>query len=122
MNNLWMLYDAVFLMAGLYGVSLCVKVNLSKDLTDIRLLMPRDVKIEECKDAAAFVGRVLPWMLVFSLSVILTGAVSLAEDIGLGIPHWAATAMFVVCCAAAAVFFVFQRKAVGEFWDKEEEE
>ncbi len=119
--SLWMIYDAVFLMVGMYGISLCVKVKLSQNLADIRMLMPRDVKLKECKDSAAFLGRMLPWMILFSVSVILTGLVSLGEDIGFGIPHTASQAMFLLCCLAAVLFFINQRRAVGEYWDKDEE-
>jgi len=120
--NFFIIYDGIFMLIGFYGISLCIKVNLSKNLTDIRLLMPRDVKPEECKDSAAFIGRILPWMILFSVSVILAGLTSLVEDIGLGLPHTATIAMFAVCCIMAVVFFIFQRKAVGEFWDKDEDE
>lgn len=120
--NFLILYDGIFLLVGFYGISLCIKVNLSKNLTDIRLLMPRDVKLEECKDSTAFIERILPWMILFSLSVILAGLTSLAEDIGFGLPHMVTRVMFAVCCITAMAFFIFQRKAVGEFWDKGEEE
>jgi len=120
--NFLIIYDGIFLLIGFYGISLCVKVNLSKNLADIRLLMPRDVKPEECKDSAAFIARILPWMILFSASVILAGLTSLAEDLGSGLPHTAVIVMFVLCCIAAVVFFIFQRKAVGEFWDKDEDE
>ena len=117
-----MLYDIIFLLVGFYGLSLCAKVSMSSDLEDIKVLLPRNVKPKECLDPAGFIGKIRPWMVAFSASIILNGGIGMVEDMKLGLPHWVHLATLGVCLAAAVAFFVVQHKAAGEFWDIDEDE
>ena len=120
--NFGLIYDLLFALAGCYVISLYAKVSASGDLNDIKLLLPKKLKPEECLDAAGFLARIKPWMLAFSAAVILTGAVGAAEDMGLGLPHVAYQGMLGLCLLAAVMLVLQLRKAGDEFWDLEEEE
>lgn len=120
--NFWLIYDLLFLLAGCYGISLYAKVSMSGDLNDIKLLMPRKLKLEECLDPEDFLKRIKPWMLAFSGSIILTGAVGALENLGLGLPHEIYTGALGLCVAAALAFVIFMRRAADENWEQEEEE
>lgn len=120
--SLLMVYDIIFLLAGCYGLSLCAKVRMSGKLEDIKILMPRRVKLEECLDAEAFIKRIWPWMAAFGAAIVLNGAAGIVEDMHLGLPHEVHMVTLVICLAAAITFFQFQHKAVKEFWDLDDEE
>ena len=117
-----MIYDIVFLLVGCYGLSICAKVGMSGDLEDIKILLPRNAKPDECLDPAAFLTRVRPWMIVFSASIVLNGAAGMLEDMKLGLPHVVHMATLGVCIAAAGAYFAIQHRAVKEFWDLEDPE
>lgn len=120
--SFWMIYDMIFLLAGCYGLSLCAKVGMSGDLQDIKLLLPRNVKLDECLDAAGFIRKIRPWMVIFSASVVLNGGVGMVEDMKLGLPHMVHMVTLGLCLAAAVVFFIMLRRAAEEFWEQEDEE
>lgn len=120
--NFWLIYDLLFLLAGCYGISLYAKVSESGDLNDIKLLMPRRLKPEECLDPEDFLRRIKPWILAFSGCVIFTGAVGAMENLGLGLPHEIYMGGLGLCVAAALAFVIFMRRAADENWEQEEEE
>lgn len=120
--SFWMIYDMIFLLAGCYGLSLCAKVGMSHDLKDIRLLLPRVAKPDECLDADGFIRKVRPWMVLFSASIVLNGGVGMVEDMKLGLPHIVHMVTLGLCLAAAVAFFIMQRRAISEFWELEDEE
>lgn len=120
--SLWMVYDIIFLLCGCYGLSLCAKVRMSGQLEDVKILMPRNVKLEECLDAGAFLKKIWPWMAAFSAAIVLNGAAGIVEDMKLGLPHAVHMVTLGICLAAAVAFFVVQHKAVEEFWEQEEDE
>lgn len=120
--SFWMIYDMIFLLAGCYGLSLCAKVSMSNDLQDIKILLPRNAKLDECLDAAGFIRKIRPWMVIFSVSVVLNGGAGMVEDMKLGLPHTVHMVTLGLCLAAAVIFFIVQRKAVNEFWEQEDEE
>lgn len=120
--SVWMVYDIIFLLAGCYGLSLCAKVRMSGQLEDIKILMPRNIKLEECLDAAGFLRRIWPWMAAFGASIVLNGLAGILEDMRLGLPHAVHMITLGLCLAAAVAFFVVQHKAVEEFWELDSEE
>lgn len=120
--NFGLIYDLLFAVVGFYVLSLYMKVSQSGDLNDIRKLLPKKLKLEECLDSAAFFSRIKPWILAFGASVILTGAVGAMEDLKLGMPHAVYLAALGLCIAAAAAFVINLRRAVEKFWELEEEE
>ena len=120
--SLWMVYDIIFLLAGCYCLSLCVKVRGSGQLEDIKLLMPKKAKPEECLDAGAFLRQIWPWMAVFSVAIIHNGAAGMLEDMHLGLPHATHMVTLGLCIAAAVAFFVVQHRAIKNYWELDEDE
>lgn len=120
--SLWMVYDIIFLLAGCYCLSLCVKVRGSGQLEDIKLLMPKKLEPEECLDSGAFLQRIWPWMVALGGAIVLNGAVGMLEDMHLGLPHAVHMVTLVLCIAAAVAFFVVQHRAIKNFWELDEDE
>lgn len=120
--NFGLIYDLLFALAGCYGLSLYAKVTMSGDLNDIKLLLPKKLKPEECLDQAGFLARIKPWILAFSIAVILTGTVGAAEDMNLGMPHVVYQMMLLFCVLAALLFVIRMGRAASDYWEMEEEE
>lgn len=120
--SFWMIYDMIFLLAGCYGLSLCAKVRMSGKLEEVRILMPRNIKLEECLDTGGFLKGIWPWMAAFSAAIVLNGAAGIVEDMNLGLPHIVHMVTLVLCIAAGIAYFVVQHRAIKEFWDLDEEE
>lgn len=120
--SLWMVYDMIFLLAGCYCLSLCVKVRASGQLEDMKLLLPKKVKPEECLDAGAFLRQVWPWMAALGAAIVLCGAAGMLEDMHLGLPHAVHMLTLGLCIAAAAAYFVVQHRAIKCYWVLDEDE
>lgn len=119
--SFWFLVDALFLLAGCYGLSLAVKVKTSGKLEDISRVMPQYAHPNRCKDAPAFIRTILPWLVVFSVATGVSGLIGMLQDLELAIPqalHIGGTVFFVV---AAVVFLKVERDAVRKYWGEEDQ-
>lgn len=118
--DFWFLIDALFLLAGCYFISLAVKVKLSGDLKDLQKVMPKYAHPDRCKDKAAFIRKVSPWLVLLGVATVVNGFLSMLQDISLPVPdalHWAGMAFFII---AIVLFVKMQRDAVNQYWNEED--
>ncbi|MGM9537579.1 MAG: hypothetical protein ACI3VN_04530 [Candidatus Onthomonas sp.] len=119
--SFWFLVDALFLLAGCYGLSLAVKVKMSGKLEDLRRVMPQYAHPNRCKDAQGFIRTIVPWLVMFSVATIISGFLGMLQDLELPVPQMLNTAGMILFLAAAVVFLKVERDAVGKYWGEEDQ-
>ena len=119
--SFWFLVDALFLLAGCYGLSLAVKVKTSGKLEDIRRVLPQYAHPNRCKDAPAFIRRILPWLVVFSVATVINGFLGMLQDLELAIPQALHAGGMIFFVAAAVAFLKVERYAVRKYWGEEDQ-
>ena len=119
--SFWFLVDALFLLAGCYGLSLAVKVKTSGKLEDIRRVLPQYAHPNRCKDAPAFIRTILPWLVVFSVATAADGLLGMLQDLGMELPQMVHAAGMLFFVAAAVIFLKVERDAVRKYWGEEDQ-
>lgn len=119
--NYNLLYDLLFALAGLYVFSLYIKVSMSRDLDDIRILLPRKLDLNKCHDSDAFLKRIKPVILLFGASVLLTGVVGALEDVDIVENHGLYVGALVLCIVMAVFLVIKMNRTVKQFWDIKED-
>lgn len=119
--SFWFLVDALFLLAGCYGISLAVKVKLSGKLEDLRQVMPKYAHPNRCKDAQGFIDAIVPWLMVFSVITVISGLIGMLEDLGVGLPSVVSTAGTILFFVAAVLFLKVERDAIGRYWGDDDQ-
>lgn len=119
--SFWFLVDALFLLAGCYGLSLAVKVKTSGKLEDIRRVLPQYAHPNRCKDAPAFIRTILPWLVVFSVATAVDGLLGMLQDLGMELPQMVHAAGMLFFVAAAVIFLKVERDAVRKYWGEEDQ-
>ena len=119
--SFWFLVDALFLLAGCYGLRLAVKVKTSGKLEDIRRVLPQYAHPNRCKDAPAFIRTILPWLVVFSVATAADGLLGMLQDLGMELPQMVHAAGMLFFVAAAVIFLKVERDAVRKYWGEEDQ-
>ncbi|MCC8181461.1 MAG: hypothetical protein LIO45_00535 [Clostridiales bacterium] len=117
----WFFYDLIFLAAGCYGLYLCAKSKATGELESVKVILPKKLRLSECKDPDAFLAKLRPNLATVSVIVLAYAAISMAEDMGAEFPSWTGIASMILIIAAAVVYIVLQSRLVNQFWDIEDE-
>lgn len=119
--SFWFFADALFLLAGCYGLSLAIKVKTSGKLEDIRRVLPQYAHPNRCKDAPGFIRTILPWLVVFSVATAADGFLGMLQDLGMELPQMVHAAGMLFFVAAAVIFLKVERDAVRKYWGEEDQ-
>lgn len=115
--DFWVFYDLIFLAAGFYCCYLWGKSKSTSDLEQLKLILPRNLKPEQCLDSDGFLAAILPYLLAMGIVLLLNGLITLLQDLGTGLPDilsWVGLAAVVL---VIVLFIRQEQRAVDIFWD-----
>ena len=102
--NMYLVFDLVFLLLGIWMISSAVKMKRTGEISDW-ILMEEDMK--RCRKKAEFTSYLSPWMLGTGVAVCVLGVVGMLGEIGvLTIPY------------LRYIIMVAFLLAVGVFWTR----
>ena len=117
MDSFFMIFDGIAICFGIYIVFTVIKLKIAGRLFPNMILIPKDKKVSDCRDAQEYIHYIGPRLLILGISVMLFGIGSLILDFvtfeGIGIVH--------ICMTVIALAFLFwyaycNRKALQFFW------
>ncbi len=114
MDSMFSLMDLVIAVCGVYILYVWYLMKFKGEIKE-NILLPKDVKVNRCKDKAAYIAEMAPKVLAYGCIVVVCGIIGIAEDLF----HFFGNAYLIMLAAflLATVLFVMQaRKALKKYW------
>lgn len=80
MDSTTLLLNGISLCCGLYCLYVWIKLAVGKRLFQNGILLPKDKKIEDCRDEAAYIAYLGPRLLTLGVATTIYGIFSMIND------------------------------------------
>lgn len=114
-SSLMGLMDGMIVLCGVYILYLSFVMIRSGEVKE-NALMPKDVNVKKCKDAAGFIRYMKAKQLLLGIFAVISGAIGLAQDYGKLHSPALYLGTIVVFVSCAVWYSVAVKKAVKLFW------
>lgn len=115
-NSMLSLFDYISLAAGAYVLYVWYRLLVAKRLFDNSLLIPKDQRPKDCKDADGYIRYIRPRLLVLGLVLFLFGVVAIANSSFQFYSDSVGIALNFVALAVLIWYGVCYNRSYKRFW------
>ena len=117
MDSFFTIFDGIAVCFGIYIIFTVIKLKIAGRLFPNAILIPKDQKVSDCRDAQEYIRYIGPRLLILGIAVTLYGICSVVLDFitfdGISIVH---LSMTVVALALIIWYACCNRKAFQLYW------
>ncbi len=114
-NSMFSLVDMLVVGCGLYVIYLCMEMKTKGKIRET-MLLPRGLKVKNCKDVAEYIRRTWLKQLILGLLALGCGVAGLLQDLA-GIVN---SVVYLLCLLVFILYAVwyttYMKKVIRKLW------